>query len=224
VKYVGAAEEPVLFPKMVYEPALEIANDKAGVVVVPATDVVKSGLSPPDEKLVTVPDVAVAHAGAPLTTVKTWPVEPMPSLALLVPVKYIRSPVVDNGDNALKAARLLVAPVPPCAIDKAVVNPDNDVMSLLAPEAAAPRLVLAPADVVALVPPLATANVPPKVNVPDAVIGPPFKVNPVVPPEPLTLVTVPADALTQVGVPVPFDCNNCPAVPAAVIANALAPE
>ena len=77
---------------------------------------------------------------------------------------------------------------------------------------------------VLLVPPADMPKTPPKVNVPDAVIGPPFKVNPVVPPEPLTLVTVPADALTQVGVPVPFDCNNCPAVPAAVIANALAPE
>ena len=45
--------------------------------------------------------------------------------------------------------------------------------------------------VVPPVPPLATASVPPSVNVPDVVIGPPDNVRPVEPPEPLTLVTVP---------------------------------
>ena len=51
---------------------------------------------------------------------------------------------------------------------------------------------LAPAKVVAPVPPLATANVPAKVIVPDDVIGPPEVVNPVVPPDKSTLVTEPA--------------------------------
>jgi hypothetical protein len=44
---------------------------------------------------------------------------------------------------------------------------------------------------VAFVPPLAMARVPPRVNVPAPVIGPPERVNPVVPPEPETDVTVP---------------------------------
>jgi hypothetical protein len=45
---------------------------------------------------------------------------------------------------------------------------------------------------VAPVPPLAKANVPASVSVPDVVIGPPLKVKPVVPPEAATDVTVPA--------------------------------
>ena len=57
--------------------------------------------------------------------------------------------------------------------------------------AAAPRLVRAPAAVVALVPPLATASVPARVIVPEVVTGPPDVVRPVVPPEIATLVTVP---------------------------------
>ena len=44
---------------------------------------------------------------------------------------------------------------------------------------------------VAFVPPFAMARVPPKVRVPDVVIGPPVRVSPVVPPEPSTEVTVP---------------------------------
>ena len=66
----------------------------------------------------------------------------------------------------------------------------TDVMSVLAPEAAAVKFVLAPAAVVAPVPPFATAKVPATVTIPVlAVAG----VKPVVPkeieltPEPLTI-------------------------------------
>ena len=48
-----------------------------------------------------------------------------------------------------------------------------------------------PVEVVTPVPPLATLSVPPSVSVPDVVIGPPVRVRPVVPPDPLTLVTEP---------------------------------
>ena len=48
-----------------------------------------------------------------------------------------------------------------------------------------------PVDVVPPVPPLATARVPPRVIVPEPVIGPPEVVSPVVPPDMPTLVTVP---------------------------------
>ena len=55
---------------------------------------------------------------------------------------------------------------------------------------------------VAPVPPLATINVPPRVKVPDTVMGPPVKVNPVVPPEPLTLVTEPpAEGVAEIVMP-----------------------
>ncbi len=43
-----------------------------------------------------------------------------------------------------------------------------------------------------MVPPLAVANVPPRVKVPDVLMGPPERVSPVVPPEPSMEVTVPA--------------------------------
>ena len=54
-----------------------------------------------------------------------------------------------------------------------------------------------PVDVVTPVPPLATASVPARVSVPEVVTGPPEKVRPVVPPDALTLVTVPALAATH---------------------------
>ena len=54
-----------------------------------------------------------------------------------------------------------------------------------------------PVLVVTPVPPLATASVPPSVRVPEVVMGPPVSVRPVVPPEPLTLVSVPALAATH---------------------------
>jgi len=48
-----------------------------------------------------------------------------------------------------------------------------------------------PVEVVTPVPPLATPSVPPRVSVPEVVIGPPLKVRPVDPPEAFTEVTVP---------------------------------
>ena len=69
--------------------------------------------------------------------------------------------------------------------------------------------------VVKPVPPLATANVPAIVIVPDAVTGPPLYVSPVLPPLTLMLVTVPVPAaVVHVGEPVPPDVRTCPAVPA----------
>src|ERR1700683_1996982 len=51
------------------------------------------------------------------------------------------------------SAASVAAPVPPWATLKAVVSPVSEVMSELAPEAAAPRLLRAPAAVLAPVPP-----------------------------------------------------------------------
>ena len=58
-----------------------------------------------------------------------------------------------------------------------------------------------PVEVVTPVPPLATANVPPRVIVPVVVIGPPEKDRPVVPPDTSTDVTVPVpETVDHVGV------------------------
>jgi len=66
------------------------------------------------------------------------------------------------------------------------------------------------------VPPLATAKVPAKVIVPAADIGPPEVVNPVVPPETSTLVTVPvppAEINSTSVVPI-LTAKTLPALPA----------
>ena len=63
----------------------------------------------------------------------------------------------------------------------------------------------APSSVVDPVPPLATANVPPSVSVPDVVMGPPVNVRPVEPPLPSTLVTEPLPPVAEmVMVPEPL--------------------
>jgi len=71
-------------------------------------------------------------------------------------------------------------------------------------KAGTPRAVRAFAAVVDPVPPLATANVPARVRVPEVVIGPPEKERPVVPPAASTLVTAPPPVAAIVIVPVPF--------------------
>ena len=101
----------------------------------------------------------------------------------------------------VSAPTLVVAAVPPCATDNAVVKPVIDVMSEFAPDAAAPRLSLAPEALVAPVPPLATISVPPTVSVPVVVIGEPVKVRPVVPPDAATDVTVPPPAVDAMVMP-----------------------
>src|SRR5262245_4107758 len=58
------------------------------------------------------------------------------------------------------AAVAVAPPVPPCATDSGVLRPESDVMSELAPEAAAPRFALAPLAVADPVPPFATGTTP----------------------------------------------------------------
>ena len=58
-----------------------------------------------------------------------------------------------------------------------------------------------PVDVLVPEPPLATANIPLIVRVPDPVIGPPVTVKPVVPPDSATEVTVPVLAVAPVAIP-----------------------
>jgi len=98
----------------------------------------------------------------------------------------------------------LTEPVPPT--DVTVPTFDVYPEGLLA--GYSPKFVRAVAASVAPVPPLATARVPANVIVPAEVIGPPEAVRPVVPPETLTLVTVPAPATaSQIRVE-PFHFKN----------------
>ena len=72
---------------------------------------------------------------------------------------------------------------------------------------------------VLLVPPFPIANTPLMVKVPVAVIGPPLKVSPVVPPEALTLVTVPLVEVAQLGIP-PARVRTWPFPPAVRLVGA----
>jgi len=94
-----------------------------------------------------------------------------------------------------KLAKVLVPKTPPEVLVTipAVLSPEAVTVPVNVGEAvgAAPKFVKAAAAVVAFVPPFSIAKIPPKVSVPEVVIGPPFKVKPVVPPLPLTLVTPP---------------------------------
>lgn len=86
-----------------------------------------------------------------------------------------------------------------CVVDvsaAAVVEVGVPVSAGLA-KGAAPRAVSAVPAVVAPVPPLAIASVPPMVMVPEFVIGPPDVVKPVVPPETSTLITEPPPVIPR---------------------------
>ena len=85
----------------------------------------------------------LCHDGAPAVETKHKPAPPAATDVIgLVPLP-----------SSTPFAVRLAAPVPPCATLNAVVRPDSDVMSLLAPDAAAPRLVRAAGAVIAPVPP-----------------------------------------------------------------------
>jgi len=74
--------------------------------------------------------------------------EPLPVSSLSTPASCAdvvaanceRSPPVAAAPRAVRAAAAVAPPVPPCAIDRAVVRPESDVMSLFAPLFAADRL------------------------------------------------------------------------------------
>ena len=148
---------------------------------------------------VTVPVAAVVHVGtkpAP-ADVNTWPEVPA-KVANVNPEAM--SKVVTLADPAVVAPRLVPL------IDPPVMATELAAWTAIVPR---PRAVRAAESVVAPVPPLAIANVPARVIVPEPVIGPPEVVNPVVPPDTSTLVTVPEPAMfCQVAAEAPFDVNT----------------
>ena len=121
--------------------------------------------------------------------------------------------------TAILAAAKVVCPVPPLAIGKVPVTPvvsGKPVRLVATPLVGVPSkgvtkvgevdntLLPEPVLVATPVPPLATANVPARVMVPEPVIGPPLVVKPVVPPETSTLVTDPAPGPVKATVMAPL--------------------
>src|SRR5947207_619866 len=70
------------------------------------------------------------------------------------------APPLEGPANIALAAAPVAVPVPPSPMERGVVKAVNELISELAPLAAAPRLTRAPEALVAFVPPRATANVP----------------------------------------------------------------
>ncbi len=136
---------------------------------------------------------------------------PEASVAPVPPLATVRVPVVP----AMIGSPVALVSVPEAGVPSAppLVTKDPAVPTLIPSAVATP----VPNDVMP-VPPLATAKVPPRVKVPEVVIGPPVRVSPVVPPEPSTLVTEPVpkprdEVATQAGALEPVDCSTCPEVP-----------
>jgi hypothetical protein len=106
-----------------------------------------------------------------------------------------------------------VTPVPPLATGRvpdtpvvsgrpvalvSVANDGTPMLGVVSTGEVDRTLLPEPVDAVTPVPPLATARVPPSVSVPEPVMGPPVRVRPVEPPEPLTLVTVPPEPVAEI--------------------------
>ena len=77
----------------------------------------------------------------------------------LTPLKVL-VPVREAALRFTRALAAVLAPLPPCEIESGVLRPDNEVMSELAPLAAAPRVARAPGAVPAPVPPRPTDTTP----------------------------------------------------------------
>jgi len=136
--------------------------------------------------------------------------EPVPDTDVTVPVvELVPAPMAVRNVGASNAETVL------SALKRGKVIADGSVkVKTLPPMVVAPRLTRALGAVVAPVPPLAIASVPPIVIVPPAVIGPPLVVRPVVPPLTSTLVTVPAPVpLAPVGPVGPATVDASPVGP-----------
>ena len=120
---------------------------------------------------------AVPEPGVPTPRLFIWKLFDVLVAFAVVAVVAVVADVALVADVAVAALPLMLMPHVPLA-------PEPVVEGTPSADCAVPC-------VVPPVPPLATASVPPRVNVPDVVIGPPVSVSPVEPPEPETEVTVP---------------------------------
>ena len=167
-----ATGKPVAFVKVTAEGVPKAGVTKVGLVAktrdpVPVSLVIAAAklalVGVPKNVATPVPRLVIPVP--PLATGNT-PVTPVVSGR---PVKLVATPdegvpnagVTNVGelDNTTEPEPVdVVTPVPPCVTDNAVVRPLRDVISLLAPLTAAPKLVRAFAAVEAPVPPSATAK------------------------------------------------------------------
>ena len=119
--------------------------------------------------------------------------------------------VGDVDSTVLPVPVEVVTPVPPCRTVKAVVRPVIEVMSELAPLAAALKLVLALAAVDAPVPPSATAKSVMPVIVPPVIVAEDDVIAPETPP---VAVIAPVNVDVPVTLKLPPTVKLSPAVPA----------
>ena len=139
------------------------------------------------------------------------PPEPEIKVELAVSTE-VTVPLLSAAIEIDPAPFVIVIPVPPvndANTGSAPVVPTNNcpsvgcAVAVIAPTPD-PNNIPPSVNDVAPVPPLATMSVPAKVIVPEVVIGPPEVVNPVVPPETSTEVTVPLLSASIVIAPDPF--------------------
>ena len=121
----------------------------------------------------------------------TVPVNVIP-LTVPVPETDVTLPLPVPAPIAVRKVAASSADTVLSALNRGKVTAEGLVIvNTLLPSVDAPRLVRAAVAVIAPVPPLVIASVPPSVSVPLVVIGPPEKVSPVAPPEASTDVTLP---------------------------------
>jgi hypothetical protein len=225
----GAAEEPVKFPKNVCEAALESVNVNAGVLVAVATDVVNSGLNVPAENVVTVPEEAGdAQLGTPPLIVKIWLADPAPNLEYVpAPVPYSRSPFVvkvalrtANGSvsvvrNAVLLNALLpsVPPAPTFKVEPSVPARVRLLLTIKVLPAAIFKVFVPLAVIVKPLTDVGVMSPNPIVNAGVVVAVAHVAVTPLLAAAVDTEVTVPEEAVDQVGIPPAETVRTWPVVP-----------
>jgi hypothetical protein len=153
--------------------------------------------------------VSVAKLGTPMLGVVSTGEVPKTSRPLPVSLVTAAARLAEDG-VARKVATLVPSPDTPVEIGRpvalvSVAKLGTPMLGVVSTGEVERTLLPEPVEAVTPVPPLATARVPPSVSVPEVVIGPPVRVRPVVPPEPLTLVTEPPEPVAEIVIdPAPF--------------------
>ena len=175
----------------------------------PVTFCPKAVCTPVPNDVIPVPPLAMLSV--PLNTIA--PVVALLGVNPVVPALNEDTPPEDAAHDAVVPFDVNTYPLVPMARRVALLVPFPIIKSPV--EVIGDNALNAADAVVCPVPPFAMFNVPPNVSVPDEVIGPPVTVNPVVPPDPLTLVTVPTpEIVVHAGsAAAPLVCNTCPDVP-----------
>ena len=184
----------------------EVGVPRTGVTSV--GDVERTTEPEPVEVVTPVPPLATANVPANVTA----PVVAVLGVNPVEPAENEVTPPVDAAHVAVVPLDVSTYPLVPMPRRVALFTPLPTIKSPT--EVIGDSALNAATAVVCPVPPLAITNVPFNVIVPAVVIGPPFAVNPVVPPLTFTLVTEPEPAEDQMGLAeAPCVVSVCPDVP-----------